>query len=202
MDSEEIHLEAPRPWRASLVQEVKTLQQSFYLLFNQSSRPSIIGSLLHHIKCVFYSTGYELGLTQLPNIINTYSKSQTPGRRRVYRLMLPLQGATTHYPIEGGIGTRHRGAGLSKRYARTESATRYKIKRYLTIGLRGLSPSSQQEGRRGGKRHPIRTRQRYVRTESAIRYKIKRHSTIGSKGSSPIHNDDDDDDILSGYEVS
>ena len=50
MDPEGIHLEAPRPWRASLVQEVKTLQQSFYLLFNQSSRPSTIGSLLYHIK--------------------------------------------------------------------------------------------------------------------------------------------------------
>ena len=50
MDPEGIHLEAPRPWRAILVQEVKTLQQSFYLLFNQSSRLSTIGSLLHHIK--------------------------------------------------------------------------------------------------------------------------------------------------------
>ena len=54
MDPEGIHLEAPRPWRASLGWEVKTLQQSFYLLFNQLSRPSIIGSLLYYIKIRIY----------------------------------------------------------------------------------------------------------------------------------------------------
>ena len=50
MDLERIYLETLRPQRASLVQEVKTLQQSFYLLFNQLSRSSTIGSLLYHIK--------------------------------------------------------------------------------------------------------------------------------------------------------
>ena len=44
MDSDWIHLEAPRSWRASLVQEMKTLQQSFYLFFNQLNRPSTIDS--------------------------------------------------------------------------------------------------------------------------------------------------------------
>ena len=50
MDPEGIHLEAPTPWGASFVYEVKNMQQSFHLLFNQSSRPSTIDSLLHHIK--------------------------------------------------------------------------------------------------------------------------------------------------------
>ena len=54
MGPEEIHLEAARPGRASLVEEVKTLQQSFHLLFNQSRRPSTIDSLLHHIKIRVY----------------------------------------------------------------------------------------------------------------------------------------------------
>ena len=54
MDPEGIHLEAPRPGRARVVYNVKNMQQSFYLIFNQLSRPSIIGSLLYYIKIRIY----------------------------------------------------------------------------------------------------------------------------------------------------
>ena len=62
--------------------------QSFHLFFNQSSIQGCTWCLLYYIKYVFTSTDYKPGFAViLPNITDTYSKSQIPGRRRIYRLI-------------------------------------------------------------------------------------------------------------------
>ena len=87
MDPEGIYLEAPRPQRASLVQEVKTLQQSFYLLFNQLSRPSTIGSLLYHIKIRVHFNRLDIYIRRL-FIVNKLYEILTSNSLKFYLILI------------------------------------------------------------------------------------------------------------------